>query len=92
MVQSVKRMVLLAPPGPEYSQAADRKPRQVQAKEHLAILDAIAEQDALKAASLMPRASRKVPDVAWSSRQHDFQERSLNRRDLGRAAAGFFSP
>lgn len=37
----------------EYSQAAKRKPRQAQATEHLAILDAIAEGDMLKAAGLM---------------------------------------
>ncbi|GAB7548963.1 GntR family transcriptional regulator [Cupriavidus sp. 8B] len=52
VAQSVKRMDSLRRLV-EYSQAKDRKPRQVQAKEHLAILDAIAEQDMLKAASLM---------------------------------------
>lgn len=37
----------------EYSQARERKPRQSHAQEHLAILEAIAEQDLLKAAGLL---------------------------------------
>lgn len=37
----------------EYRQARSRRPRQTQAREHLDILDAIAAQDALRAASLM---------------------------------------
>jgi len=37
----------------EYRQALARPPRQVQAQEHLAILDAIVGHDFLRAASLM---------------------------------------
>lgn len=37
----------------EYRQARSRRPRQTQAKEHLEILDAIAANDALRAATLM---------------------------------------
>lgn len=37
----------------EYRQARSRRPRQVQAQEHLLILDAIAAHDALQAATLM---------------------------------------
>ncbi|GJG98208.1 GntR family transcriptional regulator [Cupriavidus pauculus] len=52
LVQSIKRMDSLRRLI-EYGQAKDRKPRQEQAIEHLAILDAIAAQDLLKAAGLM---------------------------------------
>jgi DNA-binding GntR family transcriptional regulator len=37
----------------EYHQAAQRKPRQTQAQEHIAILDALGAHDVLQAASLM---------------------------------------
>ncbi|SOZ77214.1 GntR family Transcriptional regulator [Cupriavidus taiwanensis] len=52
IVQSVKRMDSLRRLV-EYGQAKNRKPRQEQAIEHLAILDAIAAQDMLKAAALL---------------------------------------
>lgn len=52
ILQSVRRMDQLRRLV-EYRQARSRRPRQEQANEHLLILDAIAEGDLLKAASLM---------------------------------------
>ena len=52
IAQSVRRMDRLRRLV-EYRQARSRKPRQEQAKEHLAILDAIAQHDLLKAATLL---------------------------------------
>ncbi|WP_321937466.1 GntR family transcriptional regulator [Paraburkholderia sp. J8-2] len=52
IAQSVRRMDRLRRLV-EYRQARARKPRQGQAKEHLAILDAIAQHDLLKAATLL---------------------------------------
>lgn len=52
IAQSVRRMDQLRRLV-EYSQAKDRKPRKLQALEHIAILEAIAQQDILKAASLL---------------------------------------
>jgi DNA-binding GntR family transcriptional regulator len=52
IAQSVRRMDRLRRLV-EYRQAKARKPRQEQALEHLAILDAIAHQDLLKAAALL---------------------------------------
>jgi DNA-binding GntR family transcriptional regulator len=52
IAQSVRRMDRLRRLV-EYRQAKARKPRQGQALEHLAILDAIARQDLLKAAALL---------------------------------------
>lgn len=52
IAQSVRRMDRLRRLV-EYRQARARKPRQEQSLEHLAILDAIARQDLLKAASLL---------------------------------------
>ncbi|WP_260428169.1 GntR family transcriptional regulator [Burkholderia sp. Bp9031] len=52
IAQSVRRMDRLRRLV-EYRQARARKPRQGQAKEHLAILDAIAQNDLLKAATLL---------------------------------------
>jgi DNA-binding GntR family transcriptional regulator len=52
IAQSVRRMDRLRRLV-EYRQAKARKPRQGQALEHLAILDAIAQHDLLRAAALM---------------------------------------
>ncbi|MFK4446834.1 DNA-binding GntR family transcriptional regulator [Caballeronia udeis] len=52
IAQSVRRMDRLRRLV-EYRQAKSRKPRQEQALEHLAILEAIAQQDLLRAASLL---------------------------------------
>jgi DNA-binding GntR family transcriptional regulator len=52
IAQSVRRMDRLRRLV-EYRQARARKPRQEQALEHLAILDAIAQQDLLRAAALL---------------------------------------
>jgi DNA-binding GntR family transcriptional regulator len=52
IAQSVRRMDRLRRLV-EYRQAKDRKPRQTQALEHLAILDAIGQHDLLRAAALL---------------------------------------
>jgi DNA-binding GntR family transcriptional regulator len=52
IAQSVRRMDRLRRLV-EYRQAKDRKPRQAQALEHLAILDAIGQHDLLRAAALL---------------------------------------
>jgi DNA-binding GntR family transcriptional regulator len=52
IAQSVRRMDRLRRLV-EYRQAKDRKPRQTQAVEHLAILDAIGQHDLLRAAALL---------------------------------------
>lgn len=52
ILQSVRRMDRLRRLV-EYRQARARKPRQIQSMEHLAILDAIGQQDLLRAATLL---------------------------------------